>query len=170
MPRSSIVIATAVALMSVAAGSALAEVPQRTTATYGDWTLRCEMHDKTKLCEMAQSMQIKGQTRPITQIAIGRQTKGGALQLIFEVPINVWLPDGVKLTTDDKKLDIAAKFSRCVPIGCFAQTEISEAQIKALRALKKTGKLTFKDAGKQQIAIPVSFKGLGDAYDAMPKP
>ena len=158
------------ALISALAGSAVAAAPQSTTATYGDWTLRCVMHNKTNVCEMAQSMQIKGQSRPITQIAIGRQAKTDPLKIVFEVPINVWLPDGVKLTTDDKKVSISASFTRCLPVGCFADVEIGKAQIKALSALKKAGKLQFKDAGKQPIAIPVSFKGFGDAYDAMQKP
>lgn len=163
-------VAATTALISAVAGSAVAAAPQRTTATYGDWTLRCVMQGQTKVCEMAQSMQIKGQTRPITQIAIGRQAKNDPMRIVFEVPINVWLPDGVKLTTDNKKLEISATFTRCMPIGCFADVEISKAQIKDLRDLKKAGKLQFKDAGKQQIAIPVSFKGFGDAYDAMQKP
>ena len=169
MPRLLNVAATT-ALISAIAGSAVAAAPQSTTATYGDWTLRCVMQGQTKVCEMAQSMQIKGQSRPITQIAIGRQGKSDPLKIVFEVPINVWLPDGVKLTTDDKKLEISASFTRCLPVGCFADVEISKAQIKELNALKKAGKLQFKDAGKQAIAIPVSFKGFGDAYDAMQKP
>ena len=163
-------IASATTLILGTAAVALATTPQSTTATYGDWTVRCVMQKQVKTCEMAQSMQIKGQSRPVTQIAIGRQGKTDPLKIVFEVPINVWLPDGVKLTTDDKKLTVSASFTRCLPVGCFADVEIGKAQIKALSALKKAGKLQFKDAGKQPIAIPVSFKGFGDAYDAMQKP
>lgn len=167
MPRSSILIATGAALSLASVATA---APQRTTATYQDWTVRCVMQGKVKSCEMAQTMQIKGQSRPIAQVAIGRQPKGGALKIVFEVPVNVWLPEGVKLKTGDKKADVAANFDRCIPVGCFAEAEISEAEIKALGARKKAGRLAFKNAGKQQIAIPVSFKGFADAYSALPKP
>ena len=160
---------TAAALIALAAGNAVAQVPQRTTATYGDWTVRCEMQNNANICEMAQTMQIKGRPQPISQIAIGRQTKNGPLNAVFEVPIDVWLPDGVELITDQKQANITAKFTRCVPVGCFAEAEVGAAEIKELRGLKKNGKLQFKDARKQLIAIPVSFKGFGDAYDALQK-
>ena len=150
------------ALISTAGNAA---APQRTTATYGDWTVRCVMHSKTRTCEMIQATQIKNRPQPITQIAIGHQTKGGPLKMVFEVPVNVWLPDGVKLVTGEKKAAITAHFSRCVPVGCFAEADIDQNEIKELDHLKKSGKLRFKDARKQQVAIPVSFKGFGDAYD-----
>jgi invasion protein IalB len=151
------------------AGNALAQVPQRTTATYADWTVRCVMRGKSKSCEMAQTMQIKGRPQPISQIAIGRQTKDGPPKMVFEVPIDVWLPDGVELVTAQKHANITAKFTRCVSTGCFAEADISAAAIKELRSPKKNGKLQFKNARKQLIAIPVSFKGFGDAYDALQK-
>ncbi|MGA7966382.1 MAG: invasion associated locus B family protein [Gammaproteobacteria bacterium] len=146
-----------------------APAPQRTTATYGDWTVRCAMNGKTKLCEMTQATQIKGRQQPITQIAIGRQSKKGPVKLVFEAPVDVWLPAGVTLATGNKKADISASFSRCVPAGCIAETDIDQNQIKELSHLKKSGKLQFKDARKQLVAIPVSFKGFGDAYDALQK-
>jgi invasion protein IalB len=151
------------------AGNALAQVPQRTTATYADWTVRCVMQDKSKSCEMAQTIQIKGRPQPISQIAIGRQTKDGQLKMVFEVPIDVWLPDGAELVTAQKQANVSAKFTRCIPAGCFAEADISATTIKELRSLKKNGKLQFKDARKQLVAIPVSFKGFSDAYDALQK-
>lgn len=151
------------------AGNALAQTPQRTTATYADWTVRCVMQGKDKSCEMAQTIQIKGRPQPISQIAIGRQTKDGPLKMVFEVPIDVWLPDGVELVTAQKQANITAKFTRCVPAGCFAEADVSATAVKELRSLQKNGKLQFKDARKQLVAIPVSFKGFNDAYDALKK-
>jgi hypothetical protein len=49
------------------------QTPQRTTATYDDWVVRCEIHGAAKACEMAQAMQIQGQSQPVTPIAIGQQ-------------------------------------------------------------------------------------------------
>ena len=153
-----------------AATAAWADAPQRTTATYDDWTVRCEMRGAANICEMAQTMQIKGQAQPISQIAIGRQGKNEPLKIVFEVPINVWLRTGVTLKADEKYSFISASYSRCLPMACFADIEIKDDVIKKLRALKTNGKLQFKDAGQQDIAIPVSFKGFGEAYDAMQKP
>lgn len=156
--RRPLVLAAAM-LIGAAAGSAFAQTPQRTTATYEDWTMRCALHGAAKVCEM----------QPVTQIAIGRQGKSGPLKIAFQVPVNVWLPAGVRLTSDDGHAEVAAGFSRCVPAGCIAETAIKEGVIATLRTKKKNGSLRFKQANKQDVAVPVSFKGFGDAYDAMLK-
>lgn len=157
----------ALALVLFMGASALAQAPQRTTATFEDWTVRCEGSDAAKTCEMAQAMQIKGQAQPVTQIAIGRVSKTEPMKLVFLVPINVWIPAGVKLVADDKDAGITAGFRRCLPAACFAEVDLKDDMIKKLRALSESGKLQFKDAGQQDVAIPVSFKGFGQAYDAM---
>lgn len=163
--------ATLQAMPAFAAPPAAAETPpQRTTATYEDWTVRCEVRDTAKSCEMVQSMQIKGQAQPVTQIAIGRVAKDKPLMVVFQVPINVWLPANVKLKIDDKDAGLAGTYRRCVPTSCFADTEVKEDALKKYRSLTENGKLLFKDAGQQDIVIPVSFKGFAQAYDALQKP
>jgi len=144
--------------------------PQRTTATYDDWTVRCEVRDTTKTCEMVQTMQIQGQAQPVTQIAIGRLSKGDPLKIVFQVPINVWLPAEVKLKTDDKDSGLLGSYRRCLPTSCFADTDLKDELVKKFAGLTENGKLQFKDASQQEIAIPVSFKGFGQAYEALQKP
>lgn len=171
-------VALAVASVSAAHGQTApapqaaqaAQSPQRTTATYDDWTVRCAVVEGTKSCEMAQAMQIKGQAQPVTQIAIGRVAKTDPIKMVFQVPIDVWLPSGVKLVADDKDPGVAAGYRRCLPAACLAEAEIKDDVIRKLRVLSDNGKLQFKDAAQQDIAIPVSFKGFGQAWDAMTKP
>ena len=128
------------------------------------------MQNSVKTCEMVQAMQIKGQAQPVTQIAIGRQTKTEPMKIVFQVPINVWLPTGIKLVADDKDPGILGTYRRCMPAACIADADIKDELIKKLRGLSESGKLQFKDGAQQEIAIPVSFKGFGQAYDAMQKP
>lgn len=156
--------------MAAVANSAFAQTPQRTTATYDDWTVRCEVNDAVRTCEMAQAMQIKGQAQPVTQIAIGRQAKNEPMKIVFQVPINVWLPTGVKLVADDKDPGIVGTYRRCLPGACIADSELKDDVVKKLRGLTENGKLQFRDGGLQDVAIPISFKGFGQAYDAMLKP
>jgi invasion protein IalB len=144
--------------------------PQRTTATYDDWTVRCEVRDAAKSCEMVQTMQIQGQSQPVTQIAIGRLTKSDPLKIVFQVPINVWLPAEVKLKIDDKDSGLLGSYRRCLPTSCFADTDLKDDLVKKFTGLTENGKLQFKDASQQEIAIPVSFKGFGQAYEALQKP
>jgi invasion protein IalB len=161
----------AAGLLIALAGAAQAQAPQRTTATFEDWTVRCETIDNTTRCEMAQGVQIQGQAGPLTQIALGRPNKNEPVKIVFQVPIDVWLPAGVKLVLDDKDPGIAVAFKRCLAGGaCFADTELKDEMIKKLRGLTANGKLEFKDGAQRDIAIPVSFKGFGAAFDAMSKP
>jgi invasion protein IalB len=122
-----------------------------------------------KLCEMAQSTQLQGQPNPVTQIAIGRANKSEPIKIIFQVPINVWLPSGVKLAYTEKEAPLAAAFKRCVPAACLADSEIKDDLVRKLRAATENGKLEFKDAAQRDVAVPVSFKGFAQAFDAMTK-
>jgi invasion protein IalB len=158
------------AMSASVAAHAQTQTPQRTTATYHDWTVRCEVGPTGKICEMAQAMQIQGQAQPVTQIAIGQQSKNAPMKIVLQVPINVWLPAGAKLIINEKDPGIAAIYGRCLPAACLADADLKDDQIKKLRGLSENGKLQFKDAAQQDVAIPVSFKGFDQAFDALQKP
>lgn len=149
--------------------STLAQTPQSTTATYDDWVVRCEKGDQGTACEMTQTSQVKGSNRVVSIIAVGVAKGNGPTKVVFQVAVNVWLPSGITLTTRDGQSTIASSFTRCLPTGCFAETEISPAVLQKLRALKDQGSLRFKEANQKDVAIPVSFKGFNQAYEAMSK-
>lgn len=157
----------AFALLLASGVPAAARAPQLTTATYDDWTVCCEIHDTTKSCEMEQTSQVQG--RPVSQIAIGRPSKTAPLHIVFQMPINVWLPAGVTLQIDDKDPGLSATFKRCLGNGCFADADLPAAMVSKLRAQTQNGKLLFKDAAQRPVTIPVSFKGFEPAFEAMAK-
>lgn len=165
-------IAGIVASIAAPAG---AQAPQRTTATYDDWTVRCEAvppapsQPARKSCEMFQVTQAQGQPNPVTQIAIGRAAKTDPFKLVMQVPVNVWIASGVKLVYDDKQQGLSGTYKRCIPVGCFAEVDVNDDMIKKLRARTDPGRLEFKDASQRDVAIPASFKGFGQAYDALLK-
>ena len=169
MKHTIVVLATAFA---VTVPGAAAQAPQRTTATYDDWTVRCEDQagpPPRKQCEIVQSTQVSGQQQPVTQIAIGRPAKGAPLKMVLLVPIGSWLPDGVKLTSADREPLVTAAFKRCLPSACLADLDLSDELARKLRTFKDNGKLEFKDGGQHDVNVPVSFKGFGPALDALPK-
>ncbi|MGH6680052.1 MAG: invasion associated locus B family protein [Bradyrhizobium sp.] len=155
----------ALALLLVSSLPATAQIPQQTTATYGDWTVRCHFHGTTKTCEMDQTSQVRG--RLLSQIAIGRPSKTAPFHIVFQVPIKVWLPAGVTLVTNEKAPGLTATFKRCLTSGCFADTDLPEAVLKKFRAETRNGKLLFKNDAQKLVTIPVSFKGFAPAFDAM---
>jgi invasion protein IalB len=153
-------------------GAPAAAAPQQTAATYEDWIVRCETRQGPpvqKACEMVQFTQLKGHEGVLTQIAIAQPAKGQPHRVAIQVPISMWLPTGAKLALNDKDEGILAEFKWCVPTSCFAITEVKDDVIKKWRTASEAGKLMFKDGGQRDIALPVSFKGFGTAYDALAK-
>jgi len=159
--------AMVVGLNSVSVAAAWAQAPQHTTATYDDWTLRCDMTSTLKKCDLVQTTQAQGQA--VSLIAVGRPSKTEPLRIVFQVPINVWLPSGVRLATDKGSDLVAATFKRCLDGGCLADAELKEDVVKKLRSETENGKLLFKDAGQKEMALPVSFRGFAVAFDALVK-
>ena len=146
--------------------------PQRTTASYGDWVVLCEIQPgppQQKACDMEQLAQVQGQTSPISRVAIPLPAKGEPFKLIVQLPVNVSLVAPIKITSDAKDAGVATPFRRCVPAGCFGEFELKDDVQKKFRAATEAGKLMFKDAGDHDVAIPLSFKGFGQAFEALLK-
>ncbi len=144
--------------------------PQQTTATYQDWIVRCELRPgppPVKSCATVQFSQVQGQSGVFTQISIANPRQGEALKLVFQVPIEVWLPTGVRLAIGESETGLSATFKRCAPNACFADVEIKDDSVKNLRSGAETGKFQFKDTNQKDVIVPVSFKGFGAAFDAM---
>jgi invasion protein IalB len=146
--------------------------PQRTTATYGDWVLRCEVTagpPPQKNCDMEQLAQVQGQAQPISRVAIPLPPKGEPAKLFVQLPINVSFMAPVKIVADGKDPGITTPFRRCVPAGCFAELELKDDLQKKFRAAAEPGKIMFKDAADRDVAIPLSFKGFAQAFEALLK-
>src|SRR5262245_8363170 len=56
--------------------------PDNTTASYGDWTYRCQQGVGTRVCEMVQTLVTnQGQRAPVALIAIGRPSRNEPYKL-----------------------------------------------------------------------------------------
>lgn len=146
--------------------------PDRTTASFGDWTLRCERPSvpagSARICEIAQWIQIQGQQAPIAQIAIGRVNKSDPLKVTIVLPHNVTLlaPPGL-LSEDKDAKPFGATWQRCLPIGCMAELVLRDDLVKRFRSLNEAGAILFKDGASRDIKLPFSMRGLSQALDAL---
>ncbi|GEO98937.1 invasion associated locus B family protein [Methylobacterium haplocladii] len=148
--------------------------PGATTASFGDWVLRCQRggtaEKPVRVCEVAQSMQVQGQNQPIAQIAIGRAGVGEPLQVTVLLPPNVIFPSGVRLLSDEKdSTGYDLTWRRCLPGACVADAPAKDDALKRWRAAGEPGRIVFKNAGGQDVAIPLSWRGLPQALDALVK-
>jgi invasion protein IalB len=151
------------------------EGPQRSTATYEDWVVECQKQTgptPEKVCDMAQvtQAQVQGRNIPFSRVAIARPVKGQPIKLTVHVPISVTFQTNVRVQTGDSDPGMAVPFARCLPTGCFADFEIKDNVLKAFRAVTTgPGKVSYADGGGHDVTIPLSFKGFGQAFDALAK-
>ncbi len=156
------------------AAVAVPSEPQSTVASFGDWALRCVRQgdgaQAARMCEVTQNIQAQGQQGPLAQIAFGRVQRTDPLRLTAVLPPNVSFPSVVRVMMDEKDtqpFDMA--WARCVPGACVAFGEPAQAVIQRFRARTESARLIFKDSSGRDIAVPLSFRGLSQALDAMAK-
>ena len=149
------------------------ESPQRTTATYDDWVVQCQAAQNgtppEKVCDMAQMTQVQGKNIPFSRVAILRPVKGQPVKLIAQLPVNASFSTSVRIQLGESDSGLAAPFARCVPAGCFAEFDIKEDVMQKLRSASGAGKLSFADSTGHDVTVPLSFKGFGQAFDALVK-
>jgi invasion protein IalB len=158
------------AVLGLDSGVGLAQ--QRTTATYEDWVLQCQVEagaQPRKACDIAQVTQLQGRNTPFSRIAVLRPVKGQAIKLVVQVPVNVSFSAHVRIQLNDSDPGLAVPFTRCTPAGCFAEVELRDDVVHRFRTAAEPGKLTFKNANGQEVAVPISFKGFGPAFDSLAK-
>jgi invasion protein IalB len=145
-----------------------AQTPQRTTASYEDWTVSCAVTTAGhKSCGLVQTL--RSQSTPAGQIGVGRSADGGTMRLSVEVRANVWLPSGLKFALSDGKAVVSATFKLCVAGRCIAEADLTNDQIDKIRAQTEAGSVEYANAAQANVSLPVSFHGFAEAMDALKK-
>jgi len=150
----------------------LANEPQRTTATYGDWVVQCVANSSPPpdaICDMSQVTQVQGKNVPFSRVAVAHPDKGQPVKLIVQVPVNVSFATQVHIQTSDDDPGVIAPFANCNPNGCFAEFDLRDDLLKKLYGATSAGKMSFADAGGHTITVPMSFNGFSQAFDALSK-
>ena len=167
-------IAGAQAQTKDAAPAPVGSEPQTTSATYGDWVLRCSRNGDAptapRICEIVQSFQIQGQQGLYAQLAIGRVSPKDPLKITVVMQPNISFPSSIKLSIDEKDTQsIELVWRRCLPGGCFADAEVKDDDMKRWKAQTGNGRLLFKDGAGHDVPLPFSFRGLPQALDGLAK-
>jgi invasion protein IalB len=138
--------------------------------------MRCRRIDNTPgsatSCEVAQTLQVQGQG-PIAEIAFGSppgKDASAGMRVVVVLPNNVTLAGPVLMSIDEKDKPVELTYRRCLPAGCFADTDAKDEILARWRTQAGRGRLAFKDGANRDITLPFSFRGLAQALDAMAKP
>jgi invasion protein IalB len=157
-----------------ASRSTVDATPTNTSASFGDWVLRCQRlgkgSDTSHVCEVAQQIRPQDQQNPLAEVAIGRLKKSDPLLLTVVLPVNVAFPNSPSFSPDAKDSDLLdLGWRKCLPGGCFADVALKEDVLQRWKAQSGNGRLTWKDAAGRDFAIGVSSSGLAQALDAFSK-
>jgi invasion protein IalB len=148
--------------------------PQSTTATFGDWVLRCQRTEVAgqpqRICEIAQTLEAQGQG-VVAQVAFGRVTPKDPMRMTILLPANVSLPSTVRVGVDEKdEAPAELAWKRCLPGGCVAETEIKDEIVKRWRTQQPAqGVIHYAVASGQEVSVVFSFRGLAVALDNLAK-
>ncbi|MCM5557823.1 invasion associated locus B family protein [Pleomorphomonas sp. JP5] len=149
-----------------ATNDAGADTPQATTALYRDWQLHCVVgKDGGKTCEAAGAVLAVDGKGVAARVVVGRPAPSEPIQIVIQLAPGVWLPEGVSLSVPGAKAPLKAEFKQCVQV-CFAQTDIDDATVGAMKTSDKPATLAFVDAQRQPVALPLSLAGFKNAMDA----
>ena len=146
--------------------------PKMTTASFGDWTLRCQRLEKdnsVEFCEILQSLVQQGAQNALMVVAVGRPQPKSAYKITVLLPVDASFPGNLNLTLGEKdEVALTLDWRRCLPSGCAADQELSEASIKLLKSTK-IGRVKFKVATGSEVALPISLNGFAQAFDSLSK-
>ncbi len=180
---------------SIALGSmpAAAQEPQRTSATYQDWTLQCRLlrqavatqadaankekkiekaplPPKTakadnRVCEMVQRFTVRQTGRRFASLAIGRLPGEKEIKAVLQTPLVVYLPPGTSLKIGDKTT-LKGAYVRCTPTTCLADIPLTKENLDQIAGGAKTT-VEFTNLARRSISLPVSTRGFSGAMKAM---
>ncbi|CAM5766464.1 hypothetical protein LMIY3S_01831 [Labrys miyagiensis] len=172
--RKSLIAGAAAALVTMTAGSALAQnqpqaapapaaqqQPQLPAFDQPPWTKICVKQEAKELCRTVRDLLLP--TTQWTMTAQISQEKSGKPSLTVIIPGGVVLTIGARVLVDGQTLD-TAKYRICYGPSCVADMPLSEANLATIKKGKKltVQALTFQG---QPVALDMGLDGFGKAFD-----
>ena len=146
--------------------------PQSTTATYGDWVLRCVLEaaagSPRRMCEVGQTIEVKGQG-VVAQIALGFPSGKEPMRVTVVLPPNVSLSSAVRIGVSETDEGLELAWKRCLPGGCVAEGEIHDDVLRSWRAQTGAGQIRYALASSKPLSLAFSFRGFSVALDNLAK-
>ncbi len=146
-----------------------AAAPERTVSQYGDWALTClQGAGQPRRCEVGTTLQDQ-QRRLGAAVAFGRLSKDTPMRLVVQVPVNVRVSVPLRLVLEASEVT-PQPFAACNPNGCFTELELrDDVLLRRLRSRNADapGRLEWKDAGGNDLVLPLPVRGFAAAMDAL---
>ena len=153
-------------LVGFAGGAAHAQGVVR--SVHGEWQIRCDTPPgaQSEQCVLLQSVQADDRPNVGLTVIVLKTADGQSRLLRVLAPLGVLLPSGLGLKIDNTDVGRAG-FVRCVPNGCVAEVVLDDKLTQQLRTGQNATFIVFQTP-EEGIGIPLSLKGFGEGYDALP--
>ena len=150
----------------VVLGAEAAE-PAQTTATYGEWTVRCVAREELPPCDMLQVAVEQASGRQVLRLSLAHLGEGDRIGVQAWVPLGVMVSAGVLVQADGQEVDLAGfGFTRCEGSGCFIEGIVPEAALAPFKRGKEGGLVVLDGAGNPR-GSRLGFSGFIAALEAM---
>lgn len=140
---------------------------------FGDWTKKCETRPGTQEenCFLTQLVvhQQNEKRHGVLLVAIGYIGENRTPGAILRVPLalGVYLPGGMTLTVPSAE-PMRIVFDACMPSGCSGATPLSDDVIIAMKKAN-SGSVEIRNIRRQNLRLPISFKGFTAGFAALDK-
>ncbi len=133
---------------------------------YQDWTLTCFTTETGENCNLNQAFVEKDSGRAILRAIVRKFPNTENAIMILAVPLGVDLRKGASLKVTDDKFLNNLEYTMCLPDGCRLQFPLTQEAVDLMRTATQ-GQLIFGRPNQEQnIGVPISFNGFGEAYAA----
>lgn len=161
-----------------AAPAPVADLPDRTNAAFGDWSVRCETQRPqgqpvTRVCEVALTMNDQ-RGQPIAQIVLGQPTRGDAHRMLVQLPLELRVDQPARLWLDPaappaEALTLPFRLCSAQRGGCFGELEVVPPGVlmRMRNRGEAQGRLDFRDSAGREVQILFSYRGFSQALDAL---
>ncbi|MBN8931425.1 MAG: invasion associated locus B family protein [Rhizobium pusense] len=129
---------------------------------YGDWTVNCAIADNSKRCGFSQEQGNSQTGQRLFAIELQPPANGQTSGVLL-LPFGLKLDDGVKLKLDEQNLGQGARFSTCLPAGCFVPVSFPTVATDAMKKGEKLVITATRDGGGEVPTFTVSLNGFTTA-------
>lgn len=150
--------------------------PETTTATFGQWTLRCvrraDVNNNQKICEIDAAVAPQNQPNTIFRIGVAHPLgeDKAQLRITVAVPPIVFIPTAPVIKAKPDEPGVPLTWRQCFGGACFAEAVVPPAEIEVWRAVEAdTGRIQFSPMPNRNIAVQFSLRGFAQALDALDK-
>lgn len=139
--------------------------PRTVTATFGDWTLRCDNTGERSVCRVTQTIAVAGRGT-IAQLEFVKPTAENGMIVTALLPPNISISAGVRLGVDAKDPNATIlTWRKCLTGGCVADAQAPNETIRLWRAQTGAGQIAYAAASGQTVTVGISFKGFAQVID-----